>query len=957
MSTPPPIQLLPDSVISRLRSSIVLPSLPQAISELIQNALDASATELSATINPTAPSFTLTDNGYGVVPEQISNVGKLYATSKYPPSERYFGSRGEALSALAQHSTLTFTSCAKGWRTSRQVRWSYGKNIFEGIAPDYAALPNSGTVVRVERLWGDMPVRIKAREGLDFEREWADILKAIIGLFLSGRGNGVSIIVRDQDGARQLSINPANRRRGEPWDLMVLRQSLGSEVIGTIQDWENVKARQNGIRIEGWISSKGSASKNIQYIFVNGFPLSMEDTELHREVNRIFENSGFGVIEELDKNGNPKRGAVRRIDKRGMFILRIEFRRGESSIFGGEGGTGGKAGVEGQNLKNLTELLQKLVYEFLKTHHYKPLRVSGGATIDKEIKPSPTLPDIFSKTSRSNSSSRSVSPSITPRSPAAPQGQKRPRMMDISNWSRIKSAKIDKTEESGRQDIFSSKTISGVTPKVVSSTPKITPAPKISKIHYASGTVTQSSRPQTSSSDHHKASLQGLQGLSADLNHKQPQSQSQADGIDEDNEELNGIQDRPDIMGWTNPTSGKCYLVDMKTGNTTLMTSTFAAEKSDATNRNATSIATVGKSDAPRRNFTPPILAQNPSAGGVLTRRTSSLPNLAPFSNLRNNNKPPPSQSDSNQEPSTFIKHLLTNWESPVFPLPEATISSIPLDPPPHSCGSCGSNSIIPPGLSRIGKLTKAGLLSASVIAQVDNKYILCKLPSSHQAPTLVIVDQHAASERVRVEELFKELCEGIGGFETKKKLVYPITSRDYGLMKRFEKYFDIWGISYTLSNPDLKMGSEPTTVTINYLPRVLRDRCEVEPLLAIDILRKYCYELEDNRGPSRRGTWIEMLAKIPKSLVEIVNSRACRGAVMFNDPLSLEECRELVKRLAGCRWPFMCAHGRVSMRPLVELPEVRVKERSGFRSGFNRWKEGGFTGLEDGDGDDDGDN
>ncbi|KAI5818817.1 hypothetical protein BZA77DRAFT_277344 [Pyronema omphalodes] len=864
MSTPPPIQLLPDSVISRLRSSIVLPSLSQAISELIQNALDASATELSATINPTAPSFTLTDNGYGVVPEQISNVGKLYATSKYPPSERYFGSRGEALAALAQHSTLTFTSCAKGWRTSRQVRWSYGKHIFEGIAPDYAALPNSGTVVRVERLWGDMPVRIKAREGLDFDREWADILKVIIGLLLSGRGNGVNFIVRDQDGARKLSINPANRRRGEPWDLMVLRQSLGSEVIGTVHDWENVKARQNGIRIEGWISSKGGASKNIQYIFVNGFPLSMEDTELHREVNRIFENSGFGVVEEVDKNENSKRGAVRRIDKRGMFIFRIEFRR-----------------------------------------------VSGGATIDKEIKPSPTLPDIFSKTSHSNPSTRSVSSSITPRSPSAPQGQKRPRMMEISNWSRVKSAKTDKTEESGRHDISSSRTISGVTTKavpkaasdVVSSNPKTILAPKMSKINNASGTVTQSSRPQTSSSDDHKASLQGSQGLLGDLNHKQLQSKSQADGTDE---ELNDIQDRPDIMGWTNPTSGKCYLVDMKTGNTSLVPSTSAAGKSDVKSCNATTIATAGRSDAPRH---------------------------------------------SNQEPSPFIKHLLVNWKSPVFPLPEAAISSIPLDSPSHSCGGCGLNSIIPPGLSRIGKLTKSGLSSASVIAQVDNKYILCKLPNSHEAPTLVIIDQHAASERVRVEELFKELCEGNGRFETKKKLVYPITTRDFGFLKRFEKHFNIWGISYTLSDPDPKMDSESMTVTIDHLPRVVRDRCEIEPLLALDILRKYCYELEDNSGPSRRGNWVEMLSKIPKSLVEIVNSRACRGAVMFNDPLSLEECRELVKRLAGCRWPFMCAHGRVSMRPLVELPEVQVRDRGSFRRGFNSWKDNGFKGLEDADG------
>lgn len=40
----------------------------------------------------------------------------------------------------------------------------------------------------------------------------------------------------------------------------------------------------------------------------------------------------------------------------------------------------------------------------------------------------------------------------------------------------------------------------------------------------------------------------------------------------------------------------------------------------------------------------------------------------------------------------------------------------------------------------------------------------------------------------------------------------------------------------------------------------------------------------------------------------------------MFNDVLSTEECRLLVDRLAGCAFPFQCAHGRPSMVPLVDI-------------------------------------
>ena len=40
----------------------------------------------------------------------------------------------------------------------------------------------------------------------------------------------------------------------------------------------------------------------------------------------------------------------------------------------------------------------------------------------------------------------------------------------------------------------------------------------------------------------------------------------------------------------------------------------------------------------------------------------------------------------------------------------------------------------------------------------------------------------------------------------------------------------------------------------------------------------------------------------------------------MFNDPLSVEQCRDLLARLTECAFPFQCAHGRPSMVPLVDL-------------------------------------
>lgn len=60
--------------------------------------------------------------------------------------------------------------------------------------------------------------------------------------------------------------------------------------------------------------------------------------------------------------------------------------------------------------------------------------------------------------------------------------------------------------------------------------------------------------------------------------------------------------------------------------------------------------------------------------------------------------------------------------------------------------------------------------------------------------------------------------------------------------------------------------------------------------------------------------------SRIPSRLHDLINSRACRSAIMFNDELTLTQCQGLVRRLGNCTLPFHCAHGRPSMVVLASL-------------------------------------
>jgi DNA mismatch repair ATPase MutL len=45
----------------------------------------------------------------------------------------------------------------------------------------------------------------------------------------------------------------------------------------------------------------------------------------------------------------------------------------------------------------------------------------------------------------------------------------------------------------------------------------------------------------------------------------------------------------------------------------------------------------------------------------------------------------------------------------------------------------------------------------------------------------------------------------------------------------------------------------------------------------------------------------------VPVPFEEVLASKACRGAIMFGDELSADQCQALVRRLARCRFPLQC--------------------------------------------------
>jgi DNA mismatch repair protein MLH3 len=84
--TPEALQTLAEPVRTRLRSSQILTSLPQVVSELVQNALDASASHIDVGVDCQEWECWVKDDGHGISKSGLELLSKSYEAGRYSMS-------------------------------------------------------------------------------------------------------------------------------------------------------------------------------------------------------------------------------------------------------------------------------------------------------------------------------------------------------------------------------------------------------------------------------------------------------------------------------------------------------------------------------------------------------------------------------------------------------------------------------------------------------------------------------------------------------------------------------------------------------------------------------------------------------------------------------------------------------------------------------------------------------
>jgi len=207
---------------------------------------------------------------------------------------------------------------------------------------------------------------------------------------------------------------------------------------------------------------------------------------------------------------------------------------------------------------------------------------------------------------------------------------------------------------------------------------------------------------------------------------------------------------------------------------------------------------------------------------------------------------------------------------------------------------------------SRSGAVTDEQTLTVTprdhqfqIIGVLNKLYVLME-----NANGLVLVDQHAAHERVLFEELRRRIEEN--GVPSQRLLLpqtFDLPPRDAAWVERNLPTLQKMGIGVEpFGAHTFKVDSLPTFLNAPDAATFMRD--------VIDELRN----ASNSSSAVRLGE--DMIAKT-----------VCRHAVKANDPLRYLEVEKLIRDLLECELPYCCPHGRPTM---IQISNAELEKKFG---------------------------
>ena len=312
------INLLGPGVFNMISAGEVVERPSSVVKELVENSIDAGATEISVFIEDGGiRRISVSDNGSGILKDDMRAAFLPHATSKLCEiadldTIATLGFRGEALASIASVSEVTLVSRADGADAARKIILEAGKVTEE--SEDSRA---KGTSVTVENLFFNTPARLKFLKKASTEQGYVE--DAVEKIVLANPSLKITLtsekgVLLAHDGG---NLADAMADVYPPLDM--------SRFIAVD------RVSSSGVRVSGYVSAVDytAPTRSRQTVIVNGRVVENDTVsaavdKAYRDylVKRTFPMYVLDVIvpfDEVDVNVHPAKAEVRFRNKNAVF--------------------------------------------------------------------------------------------------------------------------------------------------------------------------------------------------------------------------------------------------------------------------------------------------------------------------------------------------------------------------------------------------------------------------------------------------------------------------------------------------------------------------------------------------------------------------------------------------------------------------------------------------------------
>ena len=270
------IQLLPDNIANQIAAGEVIQRPASAVKELLENAVDAGADEISLLVNDAGKALIqVIDNGKGMSETDARMAFERHATSKIRNIDDLFsiktmGFRGEALASIAAVSQVTLKT--KRAEDNHGIVLEIENSIVQSQEP--VAMEN-GTSIAMKNLFFNVPARRNFLKSNPSELrhivdEFIRVAMSFPELFFSLSSNGQEVFHLGKGNLKQRIVQ-------------ILGNNYGAKLV-------SVQEQTDYVDIMGFVGKPETAKKTRgdQYFFVNN--RFIKSAYLNHAVMKAFDN-------------------------------------------------------------------------------------------------------------------------------------------------------------------------------------------------------------------------------------------------------------------------------------------------------------------------------------------------------------------------------------------------------------------------------------------------------------------------------------------------------------------------------------------------------------------------------------------------------------------------------------------------------------------------------------------